>query len=61
MKEPETLVNEFINEQFVREAVTVEDFSLFPFGKLLTDKNGETMVIFFDLLSGNVEYRFEDK
>ena len=36
------------------------DFPAFPYGKLLTDRQGQTMIVFWDIMTGKVDYRFPD-
>ncbi|WP_235879527.1 hypothetical protein [Robertmurraya siralis] len=46
MEDNETKVMEWIDDHFVMNEIEVEDFPFFPCGKLIRDKNGETMVVF---------------
>ncbi|EDL65006.1 hypothetical protein [Bacillus sp. SG-1] len=59
MKEAEKQVDDFIKENFVTESFEIEDFPLFPYGKLLRDETGETMVCYYDLITGQVKTEFE--
>ncbi len=46
LEDNETKVMEWIDDHFVMNEIEVEDFPFFPCGKLIRDKNGETMVVF---------------
>ncbi len=58
--EPAKAVAKWIQENFEQGAVTISDFPAFPYGKLLTDRQGKTMVVFYDIMTGKVDYRFPD-
>ncbi|HEY4543638.1 MAG TPA: hypothetical protein VIG40_03245 [Tissierellaceae bacterium] len=38
----------------------IEDFPFFPYGKLGRDKNEETMVVFWRVIYGRVDYRLQE-
>jgi hypothetical protein len=57
----DTMVQDFINANFQPDAVTVEDFPLFPAGKRLIDRKGGEMVVYYDLLMDRVNYVYPDK
>lgn len=59
MNNKETEVMEFIRDNFYPD-ITVNDFPLFPFGKLLRDNQGGEMVIFFDLLTDSVKWVYPE-
>ena len=54
-------VAEWIDRNFEPETVKVQDFPAFPFGKLITDRNGDTMVVYYDIMTGKVAYTFPDE
>jgi hypothetical protein len=58
MSEAKKSVENFIAENFKVEEFQVTDFKLLPGGKVLTDKNGETILIFFDIQTEKVVYEF---
>jgi len=58
--EPAKAVAKWIQENFEQGAVTISDFPAFPYGKLITDRNGDTMVVYWDILYGRVAYTFPD-
>lgn len=60
MKEGQKQVNKFIEENFQVEFFEIEDFPFFPYGKLLKDIKGETMVVYYDIMSGSVATAFEE-
>ncbi|MGR2779782.1 hypothetical protein [Bacillus subtilis] len=63
MKEKEAheeKVMEWIDDHFVMNEIEIEDFPFFPYGKLIRDKNGETMVVFWSIIYGRVDYRFQE-
>ena len=60
-KAREKAVSDWIAENFVLEAVTVEPFDLFPYGRRVIDQQGGEMVVYFDLMAEKVVYCFPDK
>lgn len=52
---PSELVNRWIEDNFDATAVTVEPFPLMPHGRLITDRDGQTMVVYFDFLNNEVK------
>ncbi|MFB1051484.1 hypothetical protein [Paraliobacillus sp. JSM ZJ581] len=38
----------------------IEDFPFFPHGKLIRDKNGESMLVFWCVIYGRVDYRLQE-
>lgn len=48
----------WIENTFDMSAIQVEDFSVFPAGKLIRDENGHTMVVFYDIWTEQVKYTF---
>jgi hypothetical protein len=59
MREGQKQVNKFIEGNFQFEFFEIEDFPFFPYGKLLTDRKGEIMVVYYDIMSGIVATAFE--
>jgi hypothetical protein len=57
----DTMVQDFINANFLPDAVTVKDFPLFPAGKRLIDRKGGEMVVYYDLLMDRVNYVYPDE
>lgn len=56
----EAKVMEWINDHFVMNEIEIEDFPFFPHGKLIRDENGETMVVFWCVIYGRVDYRLQE-
>ncbi|MBM7634432.1 hypothetical protein [Geomicrobium sediminis] len=48
----------WIEENFIMCEIEIESCPLFPYGRLITDTNGETMIVYWDIVSGQVDYRF---
>lgn len=59
-KDCEEKVMEWVNDNFVLSEIEIEDYPLFPYGKLIRDKNEETMIVFWCVIYGRVDYRFQD-
>lgn len=51
-------VEKFINDNFEIEDFQVTDFKLLPGGKVLTDRNNDTILIFYDIQSEKVVFEF---
>ena len=51
---------EWIDDHFVMNEIEIEDFPFFPHGKLIRDENGETMVVFWCVIYGRVDYRLQE-
>ncbi|GIN71746.1 hypothetical protein J14TS2_22210 [Bacillus sp. J14TS2] len=47
MEGNEEKVMEWIDDHFDLNVIEIEDFPFFPCGKLIRDKQGETMVVFW--------------
>ena len=56
----EEKVMEWIDDHFVMNEIEIEDFPFFPCGKLVRDKHGATMVVFWCVIFGRVDYRFQE-
>lgn len=56
MEENEAKVMDWIEDHFVLNEIEIEDFPFFPYGKLGRDKNEETMVVFWRVIYGRVDY-----
>ena len=56
----EEKVMEWIDDNFVLNEIEIEDYPFFLYGKLVRDKKGETMVVFWCVIYGRVDYRFQD-
>jgi len=56
----EEKVMEWINDHFVISEIEIEYFPFFPYGKLIRDENGETMVVFWCVIYGRVDYRLQE-
>lgn len=59
-KEYEEKIMEWIDDNFVLNEIEIEDYPLFPYGKLIRDKNEEIMIVFWCVIYGRVDYRFQD-
>jgi hypothetical protein len=57
----DVIVRDFINANFLPDAVTVKNFPLFPAGKRLIDRKGGEMVVYYDLLMDRVNYIYPDE
>ncbi|MEK4303755.1 hypothetical protein [Oceanobacillus sp. FSL K6-0251] len=60
LEENEAKVMEWIDDHFVMNEIEIEDFPFFPCGKLVRDQQGETMVVFWCVIYGRVDYRFQE-
>lgn len=60
LEENEVKVMEWIDDHFVMNEIEIEDFLFFPHGKLIRDENGETMVVFWCVIYGRVDYRLQE-
>ncbi|MNH46497.1 hypothetical protein D3C79_1092990 [compost metagenome] len=58
--ELEVEVMAWIADHFVSSEIEIEDFPFFHCGKLVRDKNEETMVVFWCIIYGCVDYRFQE-
>ena len=56
----EEKVMAWIEDHFVLNEIEIEDFSFFPHGKLIRDENGESMVVFWCVIYGRVDYRLQE-
>ncbi|MBO0994580.1 hypothetical protein [Bacillus sp. SD088] len=53
-------VLEWIEAHSIMNEVEIEDYPFFLHGKLVRDKQGETMVVFWYVIYGRVDYHFQD-
>lgn len=60
LEENEAKVMDWIENHFVLNEIEIEDFPFFLHGKLIRDKNGETMVVFWCVIYGRVDYRLQE-
>lgn len=58
MSTAKKMVENFIAENFEIDKFTVTDFKLLPAGKVLTDKNNEMILIFFDIQTEKVVFEY---
>lgn len=56
----EEKVMEWIADHFMLKDIEIEDYPFFLHGKLIRDKQGETMIVFWCIIYGRVDYRFQD-
>ena len=56
----EEKVLEWIDDHFILQEIEMEDYPFFPYGKLIRDQNGETMIVFWCVIYGRVDYRFQE-
>lgn len=54
-------VANFISENFEVEQFRIRDCKLFPAGKILTDKKGNEMLIYFDINKDKVVFKFMEE
>ena len=47
MEENEVKVMDWIDDHFILSEIEIEDFPFFSHGKLVRDKNEETMIVFW--------------
>ncbi|MEH7781450.1 hypothetical protein V7315_17070 [Bacillus safensis] len=59
-EENKAKVMDWIDDHFVLNEIEIEDFSFFPHGKLIRDKNKETMVVFWCVIYGRVDYGLQE-
>lgn len=52
-------VKAWIEENFELEGIKVEPFPALPGGHVITDKNGETMLVYWDFMTEQIKYEFE--
>ncbi|SDF30396.1 hypothetical protein [Sporolituus thermophilus] len=57
----EKAVMDWIEENFYINSIKIEEYPLFPAGKKITDKNGDEMVVYYDLLYNRVDWDFPKK
>jgi len=60
MDNPANAIEGWIDENFEAGVMTVTDFPLFPFGKLITDRQGQTVVVYYDISKGKVTHVLPD-
>jgi hypothetical protein len=60
LEENEIKVMEWIEDHFVINEIEIEDFPFFPCGKLIRDENGETVIVFWCVIYGRVDYRLQE-
>lgn len=60
MEGNEAKIMDWIENYFVLDEIEIEDFPFFSHGKLIRDKNEETMVVFWCVIYGRVDYRFQE-
>ncbi len=53
-------VRAWIEQHFDISSITIEEYPLLPGGHLITDKDGKTMVVFYDILADEIKYRIHD-
>lgn len=51
---------DWIEDNFALNEIEIVDYPFFPFGKLIRDKQGETIIVFWCVIYGHVNYRFQD-
>lgn len=51
---------DWIDDYFILNDIEIEDYPFFPYGKLICDKNGESMVVFGCVLYGRVDYCLQE-
>ena len=56
----EDKVMEWIDDHFVLNEVEIEEYPFFLHGKLVRDKKGESMIVFWCVIYGRVDYHFQD-
>lgn len=54
-------VENFINENFEVEKFSISDCKLFPAGKILTDREGNEILIYFDINADKVVFKFMEE
>lgn len=60
LEENEAKVMDWIEDHFALNEIEIEVFPFFPHGKLIRDKNEETMVVFWCVIYGRVDYRLQE-
>ena len=60
LEENEAILMDWIDDHFILNEIEIEDFPFFPHGKLIRDKNGETIVVFWCVIYGRVDYRLQE-
>ena len=54
-------VEKFINKNFEVEQFKVTECKIVPAGKILTDKEGHTILIYFDINENKVVFKFMEE
>jgi hypothetical protein len=54
-------VLEFLKDNFEIDKFVLEDCNFMPGGIFIKDKEGKTMLFFYDFMKDKVEYWFEEK
>lgn len=54
-------VEKFINENFEVNQFSINDCKLFPAGKILTDREGNEILIYFDINADKVVFKFMEE
>ena len=60
MEKNEAKVMDWIDDHFILSEIEIEDFPFFPHGKLVRDQNEETMIVFWCVIYGRVDYRLQE-
>jgi len=61
MKEMRERVMEFLREQLELDKVILEKCDLMPGGVFVKDREGKSMLVFYDFMKDKVDYWFEDE
>ncbi|SDF42048.1 hypothetical protein [Sporolituus thermophilus] len=61
MIEKEKAVMDWIGKNFYVNYIKIEDYPLFPAGKRIIDKNGDEMIVYYDLMYDRVDWTFPQK
>ena len=54
-------VNDWIKANFDLSEIVVEEFLVLPYGRLIKDRNGDQMAVFYDYFYDRVSYFFPDE
>jgi hypothetical protein len=61
LKELTQIIEEWIEENFEGEDVAIEDCHDYPYGKEITDKSNDYVIVFYDLDKGRINYLFKEQ
>lgn len=58
LEERKSMVKAWINDNFELDKIKIEDFPLFYAGFKIIDQNNGEMIVYYDLMTESVKYKF---